>query len=655
VRKPLDKAIALHQRGQLDEAARNYRKVLKTAPLNVEARHLFGVLRFQQGRAEEAIELIRSALKIKPNYPEALYNLGNFFSQLHRYDDAVAAYDQALALVPTMGAAHANRGNALLELRAYADALVSFDQALAIDPNAPGVLNNRGTALKFLRRFEEAFESYDGALGAKPDFTEALANKGHVFMELKRYEEAVDAYERALALKPTHKEALQGRAAAALYLCDWDRMGKIATGFEAKIKSITPFILLCYRDDARIQHLCAKAFSKKRPRVTPFANAARRRNPKDKITIAYLSADFCEHPVPRLLVELFERHDRSRFEVIAVSYGPDDGSAFRQRLVNAFDQFDDVQTMSDAGIAKLISERGVDIAIDLMGYTQNARPEILAYRPAPVQASYMGFPGTLGSSCIDYIVADPVVAPAEHQPFFSEQFALLPETYWVTDRTRAVGNTPTRQDAGLPEDAFVFCCFNSLHKIMPQIFDIWMRLLKAVPGSVLWLIEGPRAAQENLRREATVRGVDAGRLIFAQHTNQADHLARHRLADLFLDTLPYNAHTTASDALWMDLPLLTCEGGAFAGRVASSILQALGLPELVTRDLAGYEALAQRLATDATALAAIRAKLISNRSTQPLFDTDRFRAHVEAAYSKMWGTARQGCAPHPFKVDAFSG
>jgi protein O-GlcNAc transferase len=651
----LDRAIALHQRGQLDDAARYYRQLLNSTPRDVEARHLFGVLRFQQGRAEEAIELIRSALKIKPNYPEALYNLGNFLSQLRHYDEAVGYYDQALALVPTLGAAHANRGNALLELRAYAEALASFDRALAGNPNAPGVLNNRGTALKFLKRFNEALDNYDRALAAKPDFVEAMANKGHVFVELKRYEEAVDSYEQALALTPDHTDALQGRAAAALYLCDWKRTREIAAGLEANVNSITPFMLLCYRDDARLQQRCAEAFSKSRPPVTPFAASARRRDPKDKITIAYLSADFREHPVPYLLVELFELHDRSRFEVIAISYGPDDGSAFRRRLVNAFDQFHDVQTMSDVEIAKLISERGVDIAVDLMGYTQNARPEILARRPAPVQVSYMGFPGTLGSSFIDYVVADPVVAPAEHQPFFSEQIALLPETYWVTDRTREVGETPTRQDACLPQEAFVFCCFNSIHKITPEFFDIWMRLLKAVPGSVLWLIEGPQAAQENLRREAAARGIDAGRLIFAKHASQADHLARHRLADLFLDTLPYNAHTTASDALWMDLPLLTCEGGAFAGRVASSVLQAVCLPELVRRDLAAYETLALRLATDAKALAALRAKLIGNRLTQPLFDTGRFRVHMEAAYSKMWETARRGGAAHSFKIDAVSG
>jgi predicted O-linked N-acetylglucosamine transferase (SPINDLY family) len=353
------------------------------------------------------------------------------------------------------------------------------------------------------------------------------------------------------------------------------------------------------------------------------------------------------------MAELFERHDRSRFEIIGVSFGEDDKSKMRKRLVAAFDEFYDVSEKSDEEVATLLHDLQVDIAIDLKGHTQESRPGILAYRPAPIQTSYLGFPGTMGTEFIDYIIADKTVAPFEHQPFYTEKIVHLPDCYQVNDSKRRIAErTPMRQEAGLPETGFVFCCFNNNWKITPDVFGVWMRLLHAVEGSVLWLLGDNESAERNLRKEAQARGIDPARLVFAGRLPLEDHLARHRLADLFLDTLPVNAHTTASDALWAGLPVLTCEGTAFAGRVAASLLNAIGLPELVTHRIEDYEALALRLAKDPCLLEGYRNRLATNRLTHPLFDTDRFRRHLEAAYLQLWEIWQRGEQPRSFAVEA---
>jgi protein O-GlcNAc transferase len=330
----------------------------------------------------------------------------------------------------------------------------------------------------------------------------------------------------------------------------------------------------------------------------------------------------------------------------------DDESEIRQRIVSAFDQFYDVRTKSDEEVAKLLHELRVDIAIDLQGYTQDSRPGVLAYRPAPIQANYLGFPGTMGAEFLDYVIADRMVVPFEQQPFYTEKIVHLPDCYQVNDSKKNIAErTPTRQETGLPEKGFVFCCFNNNWKITPDVFSIWMRLLHAIEGSVLWLLGDNKNAEQNLRKQAQARGIDPSRLVFAGLLPLDEHLARHRQADLFLDTLPYNAHTTASDALWTGLPLVTRLGESFAGRVAASLLNAIGLPELVTYSIEDYEALALRLAKDSSLLEEYRNRLAANRLAHPLFDTDRFRRHIEAAYTTMWETWQRGEAPKSFSVE----
>src|SRR6185369_7371278 len=445
-------------------------------------------------------------------------------------------------------------------------------------------------------------------------------------------------------------------ADCAIKLCDWDKRALFGSDLNEHVRGkksiVSPFLLLGYRDDPKLQLQCAKNYIDYIVPAPPqpIWNGQTWRN--DKLRVAYVSGDFNSHPVAFLAAELFEKHDRSKFEFIGISFGMDDGSEMRRRLVAAFDRFYDVRSISDSTVAKLLGELQADIAIDLTGYTQNERPAIFAHRPAPIQVNYLGYPGTMGAPFIDYVIADKIVAPFELQPHFSEKIVHLPDCYQANDTKRKIAaRAPTRQEAGLPDQAFVFCCFNNSWKITPEVFDVWMRLLHQVEDSVLWLLSDKGGAGRNLRAQAQRHGIDPSRIVFASQMPPDEHLARHALADLFLDTLPYNAHTTASDALWTGLPLVTCIGVAVAGRVAASILHAASVPELITANLAEYEGLALKLAKDPARLAAMRAKLVRNRDTCALFNTDRFARHIEAAFVTMWETWQRGEKPKSFSVE----
>lgn len=647
-------AGGLHQQGRLADAEKLYRNILRAKPKHFEARHLLGILRSQQGRSAEALDLIEAALEISPNHPDALYNRGNVLVELERYEEALASYDAALAVQPDNEEAHYSRGIVLSKLGLPGEALAAYDRALALKPGYAEALNNRGIALERLQRYDEALASYDRASALHPDRADGLYNRGNLLKELKRFDESVASYLKARAITTNDPDAF-GIVESALATCDWKHSGELAgevrAGLMAGKSIVTPFTLVGYCDDPALHLQCAKNLvaERIRTRAAPLWNGPRYQH--ERIKVAYLSADFHEHATAYLVAELFELHDRARFEIIGVSFGADDRSDIRRRVAGSFESFHDVRDWGDRDIAAKLRELEADIAVDLKGHTQDSRPEIFAHRPAPIQVGYLGYPGSIGADFLDYILADETVAPFDHAPFYSEKIIQLPDCYQVNDRKRAVAaTTPTRQRAGLPDSGFVFCCFNNNYKITEPVFDIWMRLLANVPGSVLWLLRDNSGAERNLRKEASVRGIDPARLVFAGRVKLDDHLARHRLADLFLDTLPYNAHTTASDALWTGLPVVTCQGNAFAGRVAASLLKAVGLPELVTHNLADYEALALRLATDAAMLQRVRETLTRNRLSHPLFDTDRFRRGIEAAYLRMWETWQRGEPPQAFRV-----
>jgi protein O-GlcNAc transferase len=651
-----NRANTLKELKRHDDALASYDRALSLLPNLAEAHCNRGVTLHELDWLDEALASYDRALSVRPDYAEAHYNRGNALERLKRFDEALANYDRALVLRPNLAGAHSNRGNALRELKRFDEALASYVRALELQPDLAEALSNRGMILHELKRYDEALASYDRALAVRPDYVDALNNRGTTLQELKRFDEAMATYDRLLAINPEHAHAFSGAASCAINLCDWDMRTRLAADLAAQVSGKTSimssFVLLGYSGDPALQLQCATNYIESKVPVPPQPLWTSQTWRHDKLRVAYLSADFRSHATAFLMAELFERHDRSRFEIIGVSFGIDDGSEMRRRLIAAFDEFHDVRGNSDSDVAKLLHDRQVDIAIDLKGYTQDSRSEIFSHRPAPIQVSYLGYPGTMGAPFIDYIIADKIVAPFEQQQFYTEKIVHLPDCYQVNDSKRQIAErAPTRQQAGLPDREFVFCSFNNNWKIAPDVFDVWMRLLQQLEGSVLWLLRDNDGAERNLRQHAGRRGIDPSRLVFAGRLPPDEHLARHGLADLFLDTLPCNAHTTASDALWAGLPVLTCLGEAFAGRVAASLLHAVGAPELIAGNLDDYEALALRLARDPALLAELKERLTRNSATCPLFDTDRFARHIEAAYMTMWQTWQRGEPAKSFSVE----
>jgi predicted O-linked N-acetylglucosamine transferase (SPINDLY family) len=548
-----------------------------------------------------------------------------------------------------------NCSNALRALKRYDEALTAYQRVLSLQPDHAEALNGRGIVLQALGQPEQALASYDRALQLRPAYSDALNNRATALRDLRRYQDAASCFRQLLQVAPDYGYALGALLHAQLHCCDWDGYSQnaeiVVVSAAAGKRADLPFSFLAACDSSAAQLQCARGFVADRcpPAATPVWRGERYVH--DRIRVAYLSADFHAHATSYLMAELFERHNRERFEITAISFGPEDGSTLRARLRRAFDRFIDVRSMSDADVARLLRGLEIDIAVDLKGFTIDSRLEIFAHRPAPLQVNYLGYPGTLGAPYIDYIVADQEVIPPADQQHYAERVVYLPDCYQVNDSRRAIApRTPARTEVGLPATGFVFCCFNNNYKITPAVFDIWMRLLRQVPGSVLWLFEANEVAAGNLRREAERRGIQPHRLVFAPRLPQEEHLARQRLADLFLDTLPVNAHTTASDALWAGLPVLTCRGQAFAARVAGSLLKAVGLPQLVAETLHEYEQRALELATNPTLLAQIRAQLAASRSHSPLFDTARSCRHLESAYLTMWQRYQRGEPPAGFTV-----
>jgi protein O-GlcNAc transferase len=650
----LGRGNVLFELKRYDDAIILYDRALGLRPDLVEGLLGRGNAFSELKRYNDALAAYDKALTAKPELAEVWCSRGNVFTKLKRYDAAIVAYDQALALTPHLANAWLGRGNVFYELKQLSNASAAYDQAIALKPELPEAWLGRGNVLTEFKQHNDALAAYDKALTLRPDYAEAFNNRGVTLQELKRFDEALASYEQALRIQP-NSYSFSGIADCALTVCDWSRIPELGAELALRVverKSIvTPFTLLGYSSDAALQLKCAQSYLADKIPIPPQPLWSGRVWRNDKIRIAYLSADFHRHATAYLMAELFEFHDRSRFEVLGISFGPDDKSDMRSRLIKSFDQFHEVSLKGDRDVAQLVNKLQVHIAVDLKGYTSDSRPGILAHRPVPIQVNYLGYPGTMGADFIDYVIADKVVLPFDQQPHYTEKIVHLPGCYQVNDSKRKIaGDKPKRHEAGLPERGFVFCGFNSNYKITAPVFEVWMRLLRAIDGSVLWLLRDNNSAEKNLRREAAARGIDPMRLVFAARTSSEDHLARHCLADLFLDTLPYNAHTTASDALWAGLPILTCCGASFPGRVAASLLNAIGLPQLVTYSLDEYETLALQLAQDAPLLNSIRAELARNREVYPLFNAKRFARHLETAYVIMCNIWQRSERPRSFSV-----
>jgi protein O-GlcNAc transferase len=643
--------------GRADDALRSFDRALQGNDKWALARTNRGNALRDLGRREEALVEYQRALALKPDYALALRNCGRLLHELKNPAEALACYERALQLSPGDTAALVASGNILIALSRPGEAVTQFDKALALDPNIAEALNNRGLAQLQLGDAAAALECFDRLLRMSPQVPGFWANRGEALRRLNRFGEAAAAYSRLCDLAPDFDFGAGKLFNVRQMACEWSSFAALTAELERRVadgkRVCAPFEFLAVSDSAAAQLQCAQLYAAKlgvpaRPSAQPRPTTGS----GEKIRLAYVSGDFANRPVAHLLVGVLERHDREKFETIGISLRPADSSDIGRRIARSFDRFIDISSKSDREVSELMAELDVHIAIDLMGHTHGSRPAIFSNRAAPIQVAYLGFPGTSGSACMDYIMADDFLIPEETRSGYAEHVVYLPECFQPNDDLRRIGAAPTRRQMGLPDAAFVFCSFNNSYKLNPAMFDIWCRLLLARPDSVLWLVADVPEVKTNLRREARQRDVDGARIIFANRVPYQEHLGRQRLADLFLDTLPFNAGTTASDALWAGLPVLTCVGGAFAARMAGSLLRTAGLPELITYSLEEYEMRALQLSAGGSELEALRERLVAESRNGPLFGTARFSRILEAAYREMWRRRRLGFEPASFKIPA---
>lgn len=654
----LGRGNALFALGRVLEALTSLDRTLHFVPEFVDALNARGNALMKLGRLAEAVASYDRALLQNPAHVHSLVNRSAARTELEMYGAALADGERAIALAPRFPEGHFARGHALLMLKRAGEALKSFDRVLDLSPDHAEAFTGRGQALADLHQTDAAIAAYDEALRLNPGLAAALFSRSLALSSQSRFEEAVASFRRLMRIEPGYPHTLGHCLHAQLQICDWtdygEAVGKIVAAVEqgGQAEFAGPFLALTDSPGAQLRW-ARRLAERHRAKEPPLWNGEVYAH--DRIRVAYVSADFLEHPTSYLLAGVLERHDRERFETIGVSLRSDASSPMARRVRAALERVIDVGSRRDEEIARLMRDLEVDIAVDLMGYTAENRTNVFAYRPAPVQVNYLGFPATLGVPDIDYILADAFMIPEENRSDYSEQAVYLPECYQANDDRKLVAaGELTRLDMGLPASGFIWCSFHSTYKLTPSMFDVWARLLLAVPGSVLWMVGDKPAIERNLRREALARGVDPGRLIFARRLPYPTHLSRLRLADLCLDTLPYNGGATSSDALWAGVPIVTCAGRSYAARMSASLLRTLELPELVTHSLGDYERVALQLAQAPDRLAGLRDRLARNVATGPLFDAARFCRHLEAAFTAMVERSRRGEPAASMKIPAFS-
>jgi protein O-GlcNAc transferase len=656
--------IVFQVQGKIDEAISCYQKALELKPDFAEAYNNMGNVLKDQGKIDEAISCYQKALELGPDDAEVYYNMGIVFQVQSKIDEAISCYQKALELRPDFAEAYNNMGNVLKDHGKIDEAISCYQKALELRPGDVEAYNHMGNVFQDQSKFDQAISCYKKALQLKPDYAEASYNMGVVFQRQHKLNESISCYRKAIQLKPDYAKAYANLVRQIEMTCAWQKL----QGLTEKIDDMTkkaldnrtkpaehPFINVTRYADLSRNFAIAKSWSSD---ITRRVSSLKihfsfddKRSCKTRIAVGYLSNDFQNHATAHLMLSLFGLHNRDEFDIFCYSYGQDDESYYRKRIRRDCDKFVDLRDLRDADAARCIYEDQVDILIDLKAYAGDNRLAICALRPAPIQVSYLGFPGTTGAEFFDYIITDKIVTPKDHACYFSENFVYLPHCYQVNDYGQSISNKDWKKVRfGLPEAGFVFCSFNQAYKIDRVIFEAWMQILRQVPESILWLQPGNETAERNLRREAEERGVGPERLIFGEWLPKDEHLARIGLADLALDTRICNGHTTTSDALWAGVPVITLQGGHFASRVSSSILTAVGLPELITHTLEEYESLAVRLSRNRDELHSIRQRLAKNRLTEPLFDTPRFAKNLEKAYKKMWEIFLAGEKPRKIEV-----
>ena len=689
----LQQAIQFINVSNLLLAEEKCKKALEMDPINFDCLSILGAIKGMQGNTQESIQYLvaataikkndfglqfnlaksymdiaeyskslphhRKAISLNPEYPDALINYAKALKEVGQTQESLACYEKALALNSQDYEAWMYKGLILNSLREYDGAINAYDICIQIQPTYWRAFLSKADTLHELKRYDEALICLDKAISIEPNYAEGWSNKAATLTELKRYDEALFDFEKALKLKPSIDWLLGNIVHAKMQTCNWDHLDENLINLEKQIqsgrKASFSFALLSLFDNPTLHKQAAEIYINTKYPPNDELGDILKTPKKEKIRIGYYSADFKNHPVSMLMAELFELHDKSRFETYAFSLGADDESQLRQRLTKSFSQFIDVQAMSDRDIAELSRKLGIDIAVDLGGLTQNARTGLFAYRSAPIQVNYLGYPGTLGANYIDYLIADKNLIPVDSQKFYAEKIVYLPHTYMVDDSTRIVSNRQfSKKEFGLPEDTFIFCCFNNAYKFNPQVISSWAKILKEVDESVLWISENNNTFKENLLAQFQKHNIERSRVIFASRIEPPeDHLARYVLADLFLDTQPYNAHTTAVDSLKAGVPVITLVGQSFACRVAASLLHAIELPELITTTQSEYENLAVNLAKNPNKLSAIKNKLVNKRSSSALFNTSLFTKHIESAYIQMYERHQGNLLPDHIFVNSF--
>ena len=626
---------------QFQRAFSSFNKAIVHKPDYIDAYFNLAKVQRALGRFQDAVSSYTKCISIDPSHADAYINRGTIFLEdLHQYERSLSDYQQFIKLFPSSSYGFYNSANALKAIGKHSAALVDYDHAIELKPDYAEAYVNRGSSFYDLKQYDAALVDYDYAIELKPDYADAYVMRGAVFFVLKKYDAALIDYDRVIKLELGKDRILGDFLITKMFLCDWVNYQQLLNQLKNKIlknnKVSSPFQVLSLIDNPKIQKHSAESYIKEECPISDLLPKLEKRSKHAKIRIGYFSADFREHPVSYLTAELFESHNRDQFEVIAFSFGVDTQDNLRKRLEKGFDHFIDVQDKTDQEIAMLAREMEIDIAIDLGGFTQDSRTNIFAMRAAPIQLSYIGYLGTMGADYFDYLIADPILIPQDQQQYYSEKIVYLPY-YQVNDNKREISDKVySREELGLPLKGFVFCCFNDVYKISPSIFDSWMRIMGAVKGSVLFLLDANETATKNLIKEAEARGVNSDRLFFAKRLPLPEYLARYRMADLFLDTLPYNAGTTASDALRMGLPVLTQMGQSFASRMAASVLNAVGLPELITTTQEEYESLAISLAKIPVEIQKIKNKLAANLPASDLYNTQKFTRNIESAYRSMY-------------------
>ena len=651
----LHRGLAHRTMGRPEKALADYDRALALDPTHLDTLYNRGVVMMDLERAADALACFEAVMPAYNANAEMLNNRGVALWNLKRPAEAVESLERAIQLEPDFAEAWGNRGLALRDLKRTEEAIASFDTVLRLEPNNAVALNSRGNDLRDRKDYEAAVESYNRAIELRPDYAEALVNRGYTLWSLKRNEAGTADVERGLALNPDYAYGRGELLHVRMFCADWhdfdSRKAELETLVLAGKKAVQPFNFQAVAQTPETARACSRNWVRdKYAQIPSRPHDPAARQGRKKIRIGYVCGEFRLQATSILMAGVYERHDREQFEIIAIDAGYNDLTSMRTRLEQTFDRWINIANLSDQEAAEVIRDAEIDILVNLNGHFGDGRMGVFARRPAPVQVNYLGFPATLGAPYIDYILADQIVIPQDEQNFYDEQVVYLPGTYQANDdKGRDMAPAPSRAQAGLPQASFVFCNFNNAYKLTPSTFDSWMRILKQVDGSVLWLLDSPAPYAANLRREAEKRGVAGERLIFAPELPLEQHLGRLPLADLFLDGLPYNAHTTASDALWAGVPLITAKGTTFPGRVAASLLLAADLPELVTENAADFEALAVRLAKDPKALGIVRDKVAKARTSR-LFDTALFTKTIESAYRGMWDSWLAGEKPQGFAV-----